>query len=221
MGLLNFKDNADSVPALYKCHIGTVIDNKDPKNLCRVKVSVPGILSDKTDIWAMQVAPTFPGVTYAMPKIGQKIRIWFLLNDPQRPVYGLDYTHVDSRLSCFDINDYGYVDDKGNSVKVSGEDCTVLYVGDIDTSSTNLNVTTSDTITLKSTNTIESESGAIKITGNTITINGDTTINGDLVVNGSITATGDVVAGGISLKNHVHAYSWTDSAGSGSTEKPS
>lgn len=48
------------------------------------------------------------------------------------------------------------------------------------------------------------ESKAIKIKGDTVTIDGNLSVTGNVTVSGSVTAAGDVVAGGVSLKNHTH-----------------
>lgn len=128
MSLINFEQNADNIPPLSKCHLGTVVANNDPKNLCRIKVAIPGILDEKTNVWAMRVAPSFPGVTYAVPDVGQRVRVWFLLNDPQRPIYGLDYTHTDSKLGIFKPGEYGYSDTYGNYLKCTKDsNLTVKY----------------------------------------------------------------------------------------------
>ena len=68
--------------------------------------------------------------------------------------------------------------------------------------------------------------GSMQVDTSTLTVNGNMQINGNLNVDGTIdststiTATTDVVGGGISLKNHTHAYTWTDPAGSGVTSPP-
>ncbi|MDR3244666.1 MAG: hypothetical protein LBT79_07960 [Elusimicrobiota bacterium] len=43
---------------------------------------------------------------------------------------------------------------------------------------------------------------------------------GALSVNADLNSSGDVKAGSISLKNHKHAYTWTDGGGSGNTQPP-
>lgn len=48
------------------------------------------------------------------------------------------------------------------------------------------------------------ESKAVRIKGDTVTIDGNLIVTGSINVSGSITAGGDVVAGGTSLKNHTH-----------------
>lgn len=62
--------------------------------------------------------------------------------------------------------------------------------------------------------------GDMELTGD-LSITGNLTVSGTIEAGGNITSTsGDVVAGTVSLKNHVHAYTWTDPAGSGTTAPP-
>lgn len=58
---------------------------------------------------------------------------------------------------------------------------------------------------------------SIKITENSVIIDGDTIINGNLTVNGQITATNDIIANGISLMHHTHSGV---EVGSGNTGEP-
>lgn len=62
--------------------------------------------------------------------------------------------------------------------------------------------------------------GDMKITGD-IEINGNITQVGNLDQTGTTTVSDDVIGGGISLKTHVHPYTWTDPAGAGNTSPPS
>ena len=59
-----------------------------------------------------------------------------------------------------------------------------------------------------------------EITGN-LKITGDVEIEGKLSATNEIKSDTDVKASNISLKNHVHAYTWTDGAGAGNTQIPS
>ena len=123
----NTDDAYKSGNPLLEEHIGVVIDNSDPLNLCRIRVYIPKLLNHDNISWISRVAPTFPGFTYSVPKLGQKIRVWFRNNNIMDGVYGLDYTHVDSNMRQYEFkpNEYGFVDDCGNKVKFSDSSLTL------------------------------------------------------------------------------------------------
>lgn len=112
---------------LLEEHLGTVIDNNDPLNLCRIRVFIPDLLNHDNIVWITRMTPTFPGVTYITPKIGERVRVWFRNKNIMDGVYGLDYTHMDDRLYNFKIGDYGFIDDNENSTKVSGTKITTTF----------------------------------------------------------------------------------------------
>ena len=62
--------------------------------------------------------------------------------------------------------------------------------------------------------------GNLKVTGN-LELIGDIKQTGKIESTGEIKSDADVKASNISLKNHVHAYTWTDGAGAGNTQIPS
>lgn len=106
----------DGNPLLQE-HIGTVIDVNDPLNLCRVRVYIPNLLGYDNLSWISRVSPTFYGVTYSVPRLGDRIRVWFRNNNIMDGIYGLDYTHKDERLKEFSPNEYGFIDNNGNKLK--------------------------------------------------------------------------------------------------------
>lgn len=120
MALFNTDSTVKEDNPLAHEHIGVVIDINDPKNLCRVRVIIPGLLDKDNDIWFTRVAPTLPGVVYATPRQGQRIRVWFKDNTLTSGVYGLDYVHKDTGLSMFQPGDYGFADLNSNAWRVRG-----------------------------------------------------------------------------------------------------
>lgn len=120
MGLFNSDNRVAENNALSKEHIGIVIDIKDPKNLGRVRVAIPKLLESDNQVWFTRIAPNFPGVVYATPRLGQRIRVWFKDNSLSSGVYGLDYVHKETGLSLFQPGEYGFADVNSNMFKVSG-----------------------------------------------------------------------------------------------------
>ena len=89
-----------------------VKDNKDPKNLRRVKVSVPQITGEEVSEWIWPVEDT--SIDVQLPVIGQGVWIFFIGGDPEYPVwlgtYG-NHPKTSKRL---------YVEPLSNSVSISG-----------------------------------------------------------------------------------------------------
>ena len=59
----------------------------------------------------------------------------------------------------------------------------------------------------------------IEILGN-LKVTGNIEVEGSIQATDEITSDTDVKTGSISLKNHVHPYTWTDGGGSGNTSPP-
>lgn len=58
-------------------HVGTVVDNVDPKSLCRVRVRVPSVLDDQESGWCRPVTP-YAGEAVgfaAVPPIGSLVLV--------------------------------------------------------------------------------------------------------------------------------------------------
>jgi hypothetical protein len=53
-----------------------------------------------------------------------------------------------------------------------------------------------------------------------LSVQGNSTLTGDVTAKSNVNATGDVKAGAISLRTHVHQYTWTDPGGAGATQPP-
>ena len=77
----------DRFPGRY---LGTVVDNDDPKGLCRVKVKVPEVFRDETAGWALPSSPyAGPGAGFAaVPPVGGLVFVEWPAGDTTRvPVW--------------------------------------------------------------------------------------------------------------------------------------
>lgn len=77
----------DRFPGRY---IGTVVDNEDPKGLCRLKATVPEVLGEETSGWCLPSLPfAGPGVGLAVvPPAGAVVFVEWPAGDPGRvPVW--------------------------------------------------------------------------------------------------------------------------------------
>lgn len=71
-------------------HVATVIDNVDPKNLCRVRVLVPEVLADQESGWCRPAMPyAGPSVGFAaVPPVGSVVLVEWPSGDVSRePVW--------------------------------------------------------------------------------------------------------------------------------------
>ena len=75
------------MPQLGGIHPGVVENNEDPKNLGRVKVTIPNILEPTT--WALPLnQSTGEGRgTWQIPEEGAEVVVWFDNLDPDAPYY--------------------------------------------------------------------------------------------------------------------------------------
>jgi uncharacterized protein involved in type VI secretion and phage assembly len=73
----------DRFPGRY---LGTVVDNADPKGLCRVKVKVPEVFRDETAGWALPSSPyAGPGAGFAaVPPVGGLVFVEWPAGDTAR-----------------------------------------------------------------------------------------------------------------------------------------
>jgi uncharacterized protein involved in type VI secretion and phage assembly len=73
----------DRFPGRY---LGTVVDNDDPKSLCRVKVKVPEVFRDETAGWALPSSPyAGPGSGFAaVPPVGGLVFVEWPAGDVTR-----------------------------------------------------------------------------------------------------------------------------------------
>lgn len=120
MALFNVDSTVKEDNPLIHEHIGVVIDVKDPLNICRVRVIIPGLLNAENQIWFTRAIGNFPGVAYATPRLGQRVRVWFRDNTLTSGVYGIDYVHKDLGLNNFQPGDYGFADLNSNMWRVRG-----------------------------------------------------------------------------------------------------
>ncbi len=66
--------------------VGTVVDNEDPKNLCRVRVTVPEVLADQESGWCRPVSPLAgDGIGFAaVPPVGSLVIVQWPGGDVSR-----------------------------------------------------------------------------------------------------------------------------------------
>ncbi|GAA0712543.1 hypothetical protein Drose_13550 [Dactylosporangium roseum] len=71
-------------------YVGTVVDNDDPKGLCRIKATVPEVLGEETSGWCLPSTP-YAGVGVGLalvPPAGAVVFVEWPAGDPSRvPVW--------------------------------------------------------------------------------------------------------------------------------------
>src|ERR1700704_4306695 len=68
---------------------GRVVGNRDPLNLGRIQVSVPAVLGDFRNNWALPCVP-YAGKKvglYLMPPVGANVWVEFEAGDPDYPIW--------------------------------------------------------------------------------------------------------------------------------------
>ena len=80
---------ADQLTQFYGKYRGIVSKNQDPKNMGRIKATVPEILHDVETGWALPCVPyTGAGTgTYAVPEVDAGVWIEFEAGDVSRPIW--------------------------------------------------------------------------------------------------------------------------------------
>jgi hypothetical protein len=71
---------------LYGKYRGTVVDNADPSQRGRLRVSVPGVLSRRATPWAELCLPALGGLTAAPLAVGAPVLVEFEAGDTSRPI---------------------------------------------------------------------------------------------------------------------------------------
>lgn len=79
---------SDPDPKFVALYEGVVVDNRDPLNIGRVRLQVPGLLEPASD-WAMPLANPGGGSdgvgTYWVPQIGAEVGVFFVMGDIDEP----------------------------------------------------------------------------------------------------------------------------------------
>ena len=68
----------------YGLYRGTVMDNDDPENLMRLKISIPTLWEESMGIWAL---PCVPPESRSIPTVGAIVWIQFESGDSSRPIW--------------------------------------------------------------------------------------------------------------------------------------
>lgn len=99
------------IERVYGGHIGTVIDNADPKALSRIRVTVPEVLADQESGWCRPLTPLAgDGVGFAaVPPVGSLVVVQWPGGDVSREPFWVGATWSD-----------------GNGIEGAGPDVVVL-----------------------------------------------------------------------------------------------
>ena len=68
----------------YGVYRAIVVDNKDPKELFRLRLKVPQVLYDQTSDWAWG---SFPNTAIFLPEINTGVWVMFEGGDPAFPIW--------------------------------------------------------------------------------------------------------------------------------------
>jgi uncharacterized protein involved in type VI secretion and phage assembly len=143
-------DSSDHLLSWVRSHYfgkyrGTVVDNQDPTNRGRIKVSVPAV-TDSLELWAMPCVP-YAGASvgfYCIPAVGTGVWIEYEAGDPSYPVW----------TGCF-WGDNELPDQGGPSIKILKTEKITIRIDD-DGDELVLSTTSGSKITLSTDIKIES-----------------------------------------------------------------
>lgn len=83
-------DFDDNEQRLFGAYSGPVYDNEDPEGLCRVRVTLPGLVEPATG-WAYPIGGVGGGTKqrgfFDVPEKNAEVVVMFLMGDVDRPVY--------------------------------------------------------------------------------------------------------------------------------------
>lgn len=146
---------------LNRYYIGTVVDNKDPDKLKRIKVSINKLLTGSTsDLpWVYPKGSSFLGSSSAagevsIPEMGSRVLIEFANQDIYSPFYSSSLLSVSEIQDIFNEdypNSYGFKDSIGNWLKINK---TQQYIELMHCSGSFIKIQKDGTITLNSTKDI-------------------------------------------------------------------
>ncbi len=194
--------------------IGTVVDNNDPQQLQRVRVTIDGLYGGPvTDLpWvAPKVGYGFGNAggagRVAVPLLNSKVYVELQAGDSQYPVYTGNVVHADAPVTGGSTNyphRYTTRDRAGNFITVDpipGSNVITIHHA----SGTQITVNDDGSVNIVSVGEITSSAPTWTHTGDMV-VTGDIEITGDVDVTGTLDATVDVKAGpfNISLVTHPH-----------------
>ncbi|QIG71813.1 putative baseplate hub subunit and tail lysozyme protein [Rhizobium phage RHph_TM40] len=123
---------------LNKPQKGTVVDNKDPKKLGRVKVTIDGIYKGNTEDlpWVYPNQPTFQGGSgkgsqFSVPVIGSHLSVTFPHGNVYQPFYSGHWQSEKESTGDFDEDypeSYGWRDTSGNVYRQNKKKGTAEYI---------------------------------------------------------------------------------------------
>jgi hypothetical protein len=197
-----------------KIFIGTVVDNNDPQQLQRVKVTIKNLFEGEiADLpWvAPKVGLGFGNAGGAgkvsVPLVDSKVYVELQNGDGHYPVYTGSVVHASDPVTGGATNyphRYTTVDRAGNSITVDpvpGANVMKIHHA----SGTQITVNNDGSVSITAVGDITSSAPNWTHTGDMV-ITGDVEITGDVDVTGTVDATVDVKAGplNISLVTHKH-----------------
>lgn len=129
-------EGMETLGKYYSFYRGFVSDNRDPENLARVKVLVPGIIEEDIDYWAWPLGK-FSGKGYginSIPQIGSTIYVAFELGDPSQPLW-LHGWQGEGERTAEESSPYvhSYTTPGGASISVNDETQEVIVTGHTNT----------------------------------------------------------------------------------------
>lgn len=120
---------------------GKVVDNKDPKELCRIKVRVPCIHGiDETQGIKNDAIPyaspcfldaSYDSGTFLVPEVGATVFVFFESGEPTKPVYfgcSVSYMYEEEVQYLGDKNSYHFTSSEGQRMKEAGVSDTPMNV---------------------------------------------------------------------------------------------
>ncbi len=184
----------------------TVVDNKDPNQMGRVKVNFPWDENSVQSAWASVAQPMAGNAygVYFLPEVGDTVLVGFLNNNHDTPiVIGAIYTGQGKQADCYDADNYikNIKTKGGNEIRFTdkkGEETITI------TNTTNGNQIAFDmkndgTLTLTSPHkislvapAIELNGGSINISGGDIKMTGTKEWSGKPLVHASVGSVGDI-----------------------------
>lgn len=207
-------------------YLGKVVENRDPKQLCRVKVMISlyeGI--DVKDLpWCYPAVSNGSGAMRVVnvPDVGSEVVVEFPYGDIHLPFYTPVFVvqKVPSELKESYPESYGWKDSVGNWVRVNKETREMVVVhssgtvvrieasGDVVVNCVkSVQIKASDDVQVVAGNSVSVLAKSVNIKasgGKGVVMEGGFSLKGDIEVEGSIYASGAIIDSGGNTNHHTH-----------------